>query len=70
MCSTLTDLLPWVRSWGADVEVLEPKELREQMMGEARRLAEIYGWQAHRQSVASAPDDDLAQTLNDFFGEG
>ncbi len=23
------EMLPWIRGWGADVEVLEPKELRK-----------------------------------------
>ncbi len=29
------EMLPWVRGWGADVEVLEPEGLREMMTGEA-----------------------------------
>jgi CRISPR-associated endonuclease/helicase Cas3 len=37
------EMLPWIRGWGADVEVLEPKELREALEKEARRLAELYG---------------------------
>jgi CRISPR-associated endonuclease/helicase Cas3 len=36
------DLLPWIRSWGADVEVLEPKELRTALGREAQALAELY----------------------------
>jgi len=36
------DLLPWVRGWGADCEVLEPGELREALRREARRLAKVY----------------------------
>lgn len=39
----LTDLMPFVRSWGADCEVLEPAGLRRALEGEARRLAELYG---------------------------
>jgi CRISPR-associated endonuclease/helicase Cas3 len=38
----LTDLLPWVRGWGADVEVLGPVELREALVNETRRLALLY----------------------------
>jgi CRISPR-associated endonuclease/helicase Cas3 len=38
----LTDFVPWVRSWGADVEVLGPEALRERLMLEVRRLARIY----------------------------
>ncbi|MEW6504884.1 MAG: CRISPR-associated helicase Cas3' [Chloroflexota bacterium] len=37
------EMLPWIRGWGADVEVLEPKELREALEKEARRLARVYG---------------------------
>ncbi|MBI5840452.1 MAG: CRISPR-associated helicase Cas3' [Chloroflexi bacterium] len=36
------EMLPWVRGWGADVEVLEPKELREALTREAQELAELY----------------------------
>ncbi len=61
----LQEMLPWIRGWGADCEVLEPKELRETLMGEARRLAQMYGWY-----VASAPPSEPSRpsTLDDFFG--
>jgi CRISPR-associated endonuclease/helicase Cas3 len=36
------DMLPWIRGWGADVEVLEPKELRNTLTREAQELAELY----------------------------
>jgi CRISPR-associated endonuclease/helicase Cas3 len=36
------DLLPWIRSWGADSEALEPKELRNALTREAQALAELY----------------------------
>ena len=62
----LTDFRPWVRSWGADVEVLAPEELRERMTGEARRLAETYGWQVNRSSAAEG--DTLDQTFASYFG--
>lgn len=57
------EMLPWVRSWGSDVEVLEPKELRETLMGEAKKLAEKYGWH-----VFSQPAAVKSSTLSDFFG--
>ena len=46
------EMLPWIRGWGADVEVLAPEELRLTLVREARALARLYG-------VASepAPDD-------------
>lgn len=37
------EMLPWVRGWGADVEVLEPKELREALEKEVRKMARVYG---------------------------
>lgn len=36
------DMLPWVRGWGADVEVLEPESLRKTLEGETKRLAKLY----------------------------
>jgi len=55
------EMLPWIRGWGADVEVLEPEELRETMMGEARSLARLYGWQVGRDTASDS-------VLDDFFG--
>lgn len=64
-----TDLKPWIRSWGADCEVLEPVELRNEMIGEARKLAELYGWHTHRTPNADENDPlGLDQTFNDYFG--
>lgn len=57
------EMLPWIRGWGADVEVLAPRGLRETLMGEARRMAEIYGWY-----VASHPPHISSSTIDDFFG--
>lgn len=37
------EMLPWVRGWGADLEVLEPKEMREAVMAEVRKMARRYG---------------------------
>jgi len=37
-----TEMLPWIRGWGADCEVLEPIELREKVADEARRMAGLY----------------------------
>jgi CRISPR-associated endonuclease/helicase Cas3 len=36
------EMLPWIRGWGADVEVLEPKELRESLVREAQKMAALY----------------------------
>lgn len=57
------EMLPWIRGWGADVTVLDPQELRETLMGEAKALANLYGWY-----VSSQPSEAGASTLDDFFG--
>jgi predicted DNA-binding transcriptional regulator YafY len=36
------EMLPWIRSWGADVEVLEPDHIREQIAAEAEQTARLY----------------------------
>ncbi|HRJ58570.1 MAG TPA: CRISPR-associated helicase Cas3' [Anaerolineales bacterium] len=36
------EMLPWVRGWGADVEVLEPEGLRKELMNETKRLTRVY----------------------------
>ena len=59
------EMLPWIRGWGADVEVLEPRELRETLMGEAKAIAERYSWY-----VSSRPNGGSRPTLDDFFREG
>jgi CRISPR-associated endonuclease/helicase Cas3 len=58
------EMVPWIRGWGADVEVLAPEELRMQMTGEARRIAKAYGWEVHRGD--QTPDEH--QFFSDFFG--
>ena len=40
--SHTVEMLPWIRGWGADCEVLEPEELREWIAEEVGRMAEIY----------------------------
>ncbi len=57
------EMLPWIRGWGADCEVREPIKLREMLMGEARTMAERYGWY-----VSSRPPEQPSSTLDDFFG--
>jgi CRISPR-associated endonuclease/helicase Cas3 len=36
------EMLPWVRGWGADVEVLEPEGLRTTLEKEAKNMADLY----------------------------
>jgi CRISPR-associated endonuclease/helicase Cas3 len=62
------EMLPWLRGWGADVEVLAPEELRDQVAEEARRLARTYGWEIHRGDQETPAEDDH-QFFRDFFGE-
>jgi predicted DNA-binding transcriptional regulator YafY len=62
------EMEPWVRGWGAEVEVLEPVEMRNQLIGEARRLASLYGWSVHRGPLKDESKPDVAQTFRDFFG--
>jgi CRISPR-associated endonuclease/helicase Cas3 len=36
------EMLPWIRSWGAQVEVIEPDWLRERVAEDLTNAAEIY----------------------------
>ena len=36
------EMLPWIRSWGPNVEVLEPKALRDEIANEAAKLVSVY----------------------------
>jgi len=36
------EMMPWIRGWGADVEVLGPEKLRSDMAGNARELVKLY----------------------------
>jgi predicted DNA-binding transcriptional regulator YafY len=37
------EILPWIRGWGAAVEILEPQAFREEMMDEVRKMSRLYG---------------------------
>lgn len=39
----IREIRSWVLSWGADVEVLAPEELRQQIAAEGERMAVLYG---------------------------
>lgn len=60
------DMLPWIRGWGSECEVLEPIKLKETLMGEAKAMAESYGWFV---SSTDNPKPTLADSFNDFFGD-
>lgn len=57
-----TDLVPWIRTWGANCEVIAPESLRDALTGEARRLAHLYGWHV------STPSGDRHARFDDIFG--
>ena len=37
------EMYPWIRGWGADVEILEPDYLRQRFIGEIKEMGEKYG---------------------------
>jgi CRISPR-associated endonuclease/helicase Cas3 len=55
------EMLPWIRGWGADCEVLEPTELREQVVGELRR--QMYVYELDTGHDPDKPDPDLLDAL-------
>lgn len=36
------EMLPWIRGWGADCEVLEPEELRQVLEKEVKKMVRVY----------------------------
>ena len=58
------EMLPWIRGWGADCEVLAPLDLRERVTGELRRQMRVYG--LGQRNDTGSPDLDL---LGSIFGE-
>lgn len=36
------EMYPWIRGWGADVEILEPVQLRERFRTEVKRMEKMY----------------------------
>ncbi len=58
-----TEMVPWIRGWGANVEVLAPEGLRQTLQAEARRLATIY--KVNEQEDESG---EKHQFFKDFFG--
>ena len=66
------EMLPWIRGWGADVEVLEPEGLRKALERETRRLAEVYGIQSQSYDELIAhwrKRDEQAQSLTSHLTE-
>lgn len=50
------EMVPWIRGWGADVEVLAPVSLRRELEREVLQLADVY--QIVTQSVSAQEDDE------------
>lgn len=61
------EMVPWVRGWGADVEVQEPKVLRREIEREVMRLAELYQLSVSEDDIPEEDDDAWAARL---FGAG
>lgn len=55
------EMLPWIRGWGADCEILAPAELREQVLGEIRRQMRVYG-------IGEPNFADRQRRFDDIFG--
>ncbi|MCP4420365.1 MAG: WYL domain-containing protein [Chloroflexi bacterium] len=50
------EMLPWIRGWGADCEVLEPRGLRREVEREILRLTAVYQMPNH--TVLAQEDDE------------
>jgi predicted DNA-binding transcriptional regulator YafY len=46
--SSTLEITPWIRSWGPDIEVLEPLGLRQELAQQIAELADIYSSKAWR----------------------
>jgi len=62
------EMLPWIRGWGADVEVIEPKELRVEVLREIRRLNGVYGVSESSNIKPDDPDFDDSRAKSLFRG--
>jgi predicted DNA-binding transcriptional regulator YafY len=62
------EMVPWIRGWGGDVEVLAPEGVRAELAGEARRMARNYGWDVHRARSDTETTDEAHRFFDDFFG--
>ncbi len=57
------EMLPWIRGWGADCEILAPSELRNELILEARRLAKLYKL---NQPETPSPEQSQSDRLKNF----
>ncbi len=59
------EMLPWIRGWGADVAVLEPKALRREIEREVMRMADVYKLALNR----DVPEEDSEAWATILFGD-
>jgi predicted DNA-binding transcriptional regulator YafY len=64
----IIEIAHWVRGWGADCEVLEPQQLRDELAKEARRLARIYHVDQEPPSDPQDEGPDMDLLANVFGG--
>ena len=66
------EMVPWVRGWGADVEVLEPLELRRHIERHVLRLSKLYqmGFVQPSALPEESDDDYDDQWANILFRNG
>ena len=65
----LQEMIPWIRGWGSDVEVVAPEALRRELMRETKRLMRLYDLGSSSATAAPNVDadyDDLR--AQDLFG--
>lgn len=55
------EMLPWIRGWGADVEVLEPPELKRAIIRHVRKMMKQYGLQAEGDQSSSSLKPEQAE---------
>ncbi|MFQ5615264.1 MAG: helix-turn-helix transcriptional regulator [Anaerolineales bacterium] len=61
------EMLPWVRGWGSEVEVVGPRELRLEMIRESRKLSRLYAPTTEEMPTSSDDTDFDTQRLRELF---
>jgi predicted DNA-binding transcriptional regulator YafY len=57
------EMIPWIRSWGADCEVLEPKKLKMSVIRDVKRMARIYELESYVETNNDDYDDKRFTSL-------
>lgn len=58
------EMLPWIRGWGADVEVLEPPELKGAIVRHVRKMMKQYGLQVESDQSSSSLEPEQAKKIS------